>query len=85
MVDKANTARKSCFLEENPNIISKSQWTPILQVEFETAKELFWRYPWNVADYEDGMSPNTRYIQSAFTFSKLTIETLKQGVKYIQI
>ena len=30
------------------------------------------------------ISANLRYTQPAFTCSKLTIETLEQGVKYVQ-
>ena len=65
MSDKANMARTSCFLEENPKIlvITKFKPDPILQVEFETAKEPFPHCPWNVADQKGGMNPNARYTQ----------------------
>ena len=33
----------------------------------------------------DEVPPKTASAQSAFTYSKLTIETLEQGVKYAQI
>ena len=39
---------------------------------------------WFISQLINVISANLRYTQPAFTCSKLTIETLEQGVKYVQ-
>ena len=39
---------------------------------------------WNKREYWNGFKTPERHSQQAFTCSKLTIETLEQGEKYVQ-
>ena len=58
----------------------KSENCMLNKVTWESATDIFQKF-WDIKSY--GTVPKDEVTQSTITYSKLTTETLEQGVKYV--